>query len=246
MKVWYNITSKNQAHLVRTKTLQRIVGELVSHIDQVVVGVNVVQAMWFSLPRCLTHIFAISKQTVEVELIRVFAVCGQARITVEDKRDETSVRYLKLHRRHGNTGSTDHSNHTTTVSWIYKNDNVYSLLLKLQEARLNLRLGVFQRGGGQRGSGWHTGHGSGKLGDRSGQLLPGLERRGRAKAPWHSQAGHLHGRRLGHGNGGSQLIRGTIIGILALVERGLWFNLQVGSEVEANDREVIHQLDALK
>ncbi len=86
----------------------------------------------------------------------------------------------------------------------------------------------------------------GKLGDRSGQLLPGLERRGRAIAPWHSQAGHLHGRRLGHGNGGSQLIRGTIIGILALVERGLWFNLQVGSEVEANDREVIHPLDALK
>lgn len=31
--------------LVRTKTLQRIVGELVSHIHQVVVGVNVVQAM---------------------------------------------------------------------------------------------------------------------------------------------------------------------------------------------------------
>lgn len=88
--------------LVRTKALQRIVGELVSHIHQVVVGVNVVQAMRLSLPGCLTHIFAISKQTVEVELIGVFAVGGQTRIIV----------------------------------------------LKLQEARLDLRLGVFQRRGG--------------------------------------------------------------------------------------------------
>lgn len=201
--------------------------------------------MWFSLPGCLTHIFAISKQAVEVELIRVFAVGGQARITVGDKRDETSVRYLKLHRRHGNTGSTAHSNHTTTVLWIYKNGSVYSLVLKLQEARLDLRLGVLQRCGGQRGSGWHTGHGSGKLGDRSGQLLPGVERGGWAVTPWQSQAGHLHGRRLGHGNGGSHLIRGAIVGFLALVERGLRFNLQVGSEVEANDREVHHPLNEL-
>lgn len=71
----------SMAHLVWTETLQRIVGELVSHIHQVVVGVNVVQAVRFSFAGCFTHIFAVSKQTVKVELIGVFAVGGQTRIT---------------------------------------------------------------------------------------------------------------------------------------------------------------------
>lgn len=40
-----------------------------------------VQAVRLRLPRCLAHILAVSKQAVEVELVGVFAIGGQTRIT---------------------------------------------------------------------------------------------------------------------------------------------------------------------
>lgn len=48
-------------HLVGTETLERVVGKLVADIDQVVVGVDVVQAVGLGLARGLAHILAISK-----------------------------------------------------------------------------------------------------------------------------------------------------------------------------------------
>lgn len=68
-------------HLVGTETLERVVGKLVAHIDQVVVGVDVVQAVGLGLARGLAHILAIPKQAVEVELVRVLAVSSQTGIT---------------------------------------------------------------------------------------------------------------------------------------------------------------------
>lgn len=58
-----------RTHLVGTETLERVVGELVADIDQVVVGVDVVQAVRLCLAGGLAHILAIPKQAVEVELV---------------------------------------------------------------------------------------------------------------------------------------------------------------------------------
>lgn len=68
-------------HLVGTETLERVVGELVTDVDQGVVGVDVVQAVGLGLARRLAHILAIPKQAVEVELVTVFTVGSQTGIT---------------------------------------------------------------------------------------------------------------------------------------------------------------------
>jgi len=59
----------NLSHLVGTETLKRVVGKLVTDVDQVVVGVDVVQTMGLCLPRGLAHILAVPKQAVEMELV---------------------------------------------------------------------------------------------------------------------------------------------------------------------------------
>ena len=56
-------------HLVGTETLERVVGELVADVEQVVVGVDVVQTVGLGLARGLAHVLAIPKQAVEVELV---------------------------------------------------------------------------------------------------------------------------------------------------------------------------------
>lgn len=59
----------HHTHLVRTETLEGVVGKLVADVDQVVVGVDVVQTVGLGLSRGLAHILAIPKQAVEVELV---------------------------------------------------------------------------------------------------------------------------------------------------------------------------------
>lgn len=71
----------NGSYLVWTETLQGIVSKLVSHIHQIIVGVDVVQAVGFCFARGFAHILAVSKETVEVEFVGVLAVCCQAGIT---------------------------------------------------------------------------------------------------------------------------------------------------------------------
>lgn len=71
----------NYSYLVWTETLQRIVSKLVSHIHQVIVGVDVVQAVGFCFARGFAHILAVPKETVEVEFVGILAVRCQAGIT---------------------------------------------------------------------------------------------------------------------------------------------------------------------
>lgn len=66
--------------LVWTETLQRIVSKLVSHIHQIIVGVDVVQAVGFCFARGFAHILAVPKETVEVEFVGILAVRCQAGI----------------------------------------------------------------------------------------------------------------------------------------------------------------------
>lgn len=70
----------NCSYLVWTETLQRIVSKLVSHIHQIIVGVDVVQAVGFCFARGFAHILAVPKETVEVEFVGVLAVRCQAGI----------------------------------------------------------------------------------------------------------------------------------------------------------------------
>ncbi|KAG8142379.1 hypothetical protein E2320_006304 [Naja naja] len=107
-----------------------VISELIAHVHQVVVGVDVVEAVGFSLPRGLAHVFAVPKETVEVEFV----------------------------------GS-------------------HSLLLELEEARLDLRLGVLQGSGGHRGGG-RPGPRDGKLRHGRSQLFPGQERGSGRHASW--------------------------------------------------------------
>jgi hypothetical protein len=48
----------------------------------VVVRVDVVQAVGFGLPRGLADVLAVPEETVEVDLVGVLTVSGQARVTV--------------------------------------------------------------------------------------------------------------------------------------------------------------------
>lgn len=79
------------AHLVGTETLERVVSKLISDIDQAVVGVDVVQAMRLGLSRRLTHVLAVTKQTVEVEFVGVFAVSCQTGVT--KRKNKIGVNY---------------------------------------------------------------------------------------------------------------------------------------------------------
>lgn len=56
-------------HLVWTETLERVVGKLITDVDQVVVGVDVVQTVGLRLARGFANILAVPKQAVEVELV---------------------------------------------------------------------------------------------------------------------------------------------------------------------------------
>lgn len=78
--------SNTRAHLVGTEALERVVGELVTDVDQAVVGVDVVQTVRLGLAGRFAHILAVPEQAVEVELIGVFTVSGQTGITGEDER----------------------------------------------------------------------------------------------------------------------------------------------------------------
>ena len=68
------------ADLVGTEALQGVVSKLVSHVHQVVVGVDVVQAVGFSFARGFADVLAVPKETVEVELVGILAVRCKARI----------------------------------------------------------------------------------------------------------------------------------------------------------------------
>lgn len=86
----------SHTHLVGTETLKRVVGKLVADVDQVVVRIDVVQAMGFCLSRGLAHILAISKQAVEVELIGVFTVSSQTWITAWGGKKQRRYRLINL------------------------------------------------------------------------------------------------------------------------------------------------------
>lgn len=79
------------SYLVGTETLQGVVGKLVSHIHQVVVGVDVIQAVGLGLPGGLAHVLAVPKETVEVELVGVLAVSRQTGVTGERKGRNESL-----------------------------------------------------------------------------------------------------------------------------------------------------------
>lgn len=68
------------ADLVGTEALQGVVSKLVSHVHQVVVGVDVVQAVGLGLARGFADVLAVPKETVEVELVGILAVRCEARI----------------------------------------------------------------------------------------------------------------------------------------------------------------------
>lgn len=63
--------------LVWTETLEGVVSKLVSHIHQVVVGVDVVQAVGLCFARGFAHVLAVPEETMEVELVGILAVCRQ-------------------------------------------------------------------------------------------------------------------------------------------------------------------------
>lgn len=78
------------AHLVGAEALLGVVGELVADVDQVVVGVDVVQAVGLGLAGRLAHVLAIAEQAVEVELVGVLAVGGQAGVTADESEERRS------------------------------------------------------------------------------------------------------------------------------------------------------------
>lgn len=82
--------SARAAHLVGAETLLGVVGELVADVDQVVVGVDVVQAVGLGLAGRLAHVLAVAKQAVEVELVGVLAVGGQAGVTADESEENRS------------------------------------------------------------------------------------------------------------------------------------------------------------
>lgn len=67
--MWLLAELESCSHLVGTETLKRVVGELVADVDQVVVGVDVVQTVGLCLSRGLAHVLAVPEQAVEVELV---------------------------------------------------------------------------------------------------------------------------------------------------------------------------------
>lgn len=71
----------NGSYLVGTETLQGVVSKLISHVHQIIVGVDVVQAVGFCFARGFAHILAVPKETVKVEFVGILAVCCQAGIT---------------------------------------------------------------------------------------------------------------------------------------------------------------------
>lgn len=68
------------ADLVGTEALQGVVSKLVSHVHQVVVGVDVVQAVGLGLAGGFADVLAVPEETVEVELVGILAVRRQARV----------------------------------------------------------------------------------------------------------------------------------------------------------------------
>lgn len=56
-------------HLVWTQTLEGVVRKLVTDVDQIVAGVDMVQTVGLGLAGRLAYILAIPKQAVEVELV---------------------------------------------------------------------------------------------------------------------------------------------------------------------------------
>ena len=121
------------------------------------------------------------------------------------------------------------------------------LVLELQEAWFDLGLGVLQGSGGQGRVGGQVGHGGGQLGDAASQLLPGQQggrgaigprRRqqggGGAVGPRRRQRPHVHGGVVGHGDGRGRLQGDAVAAVFGFVEVGLRFDLQRGSEVEAD------------
>lgn len=82
-------------HLVGAETLQGVVRELVSHVDEAVVGVDVVQTVRLGLARGLAHVLAIPEETVEVELVGIFAVRGEAGVAAGKNHSPRSLAFLE-------------------------------------------------------------------------------------------------------------------------------------------------------
>ena len=108
------------------------------------------------------------------------------------------------------------------------------LVLELQEAWFDLGLGVLQRGGGQGRVGVQVGHGGWQLGDATSQLLPGQQGGRGAVGPRRRQRTHVHGGVVGHGDGSGRLHGHAVAAVFGFVVVGLRFDLQRGSEVEAD------------
>lgn len=105
------------------------------------------------------------------------------------------------------------------------------LFLKLQKTRLDLRLGVLQRGGGQSG----VGHGGRHLRDAASQLLPSQQGgRGGAVASGGGEMGHVHGGVVSRRDRGSRLQGGSLTGLFGLTKLSVRLHFQGGSEVEAD------------
>lgn len=104
------------AHLVGAETLLGVVGELVADVDQVVVGVDVVQAVGLGLAGRLAHVLAVAEQAVEVELVGVLAVGGQAGVAANEWGKRKGMRKSDKPRREED-GRTEGRTRLPYFSW---------------------------------------------------------------------------------------------------------------------------------
>lgn len=79
--------------LVGTETLKRVVGKLVSHVHQVVAGVDVVQAVGLGLAGGFADVLAVPEEAVEMELVGILAVRCEARVAAMRPQPRRSLAF---------------------------------------------------------------------------------------------------------------------------------------------------------
>lgn len=82
-----------RADLVGTETLKRVVGKLVSHVHQVVAGVDVVQAVGLGLAGGFADVLAVPEEAVEMELVGILAVRCEARVAAMRPQPRRSLAF---------------------------------------------------------------------------------------------------------------------------------------------------------